>query len=146
MYSLAANKIGDNYLSSPDVTVGIMRHSPSFCALAQKERGTALHSGKDLTVSSSPFYPYSEAGPTSLGVGPPSAFASGRFCSHLCLAENLRRTTGVTRYPAAGPALCEALNIATALRQATLASVRTFLPPLSTFYVVSILLLMRFFK
>jgi len=42
-----------------------------------------LHSSKGLAVSPPLCYPYGGVGPTSLGLGPPSAFASGRFCSHL---------------------------------------------------------------
>src|SRR3989344_2689077 len=43
-----------------------------------------LHSSKDLAVSSSLFYPYSEAKPITLGLGFVELFNSTRFCSHLC--------------------------------------------------------------
>lgn len=54
----------------------------------QRIGGTALHSGKDLAVSFSLFYPYSETKPTDLGLGLFGPLESNRFCSHLCIATD----------------------------------------------------------
>jgi len=43
---------------------------------------TALHSGMDLAVSSSPSCPYSEAGPLAWDKVLRNPFELGRFCSH----------------------------------------------------------------
>jgi hypothetical protein len=55
----------------------LRRHSKN----SDTGRGLALN--KDLAVSFPLFCPYRGTGPPSSGLGPPSAFASGRFCSHL---------------------------------------------------------------
>lgn len=71
-------------LMSPPVCSELtFRISAASTFRPDKPETLLLHSSKGLAVSSSLFYPYREAGPTTLGWGPPSAFASGRFCSHL---------------------------------------------------------------
>ena len=54
--------------------------APFACANGT-EHGLAL--GKGFAVSPPLFCPYRGVGPSSLGLGPPLAFASGRHCSHL---------------------------------------------------------------
>lgn len=108
MCLLAANKIGNDHLSGPDIAIGILRHSLDaprrartcadvtqtlaenfrvvlrlFCVVLRSMRSiesTALHSGMDLAVSSSLCCPYGEGGPSSLGCGS-SAILSNRDVS-----------------------------------------------------------------
>jgi len=63
------NKIGDSYLSWPDVATRLERHS-------RLAAGTALHMGKDFAVAPSCLH---EDYP--LGYLP--SFVGSRFCSHL---------------------------------------------------------------
>ena len=89
LYLPTVDKIGDNYLSSPSIALGVKRHcrlstpSVSLLTLGVFIGNHGLAPSKDLAVSSPLFCPYGGARPTSLGWGLPSAFASGRHCSHL---------------------------------------------------------------
>jgi hypothetical protein len=117
-----------------------MRHYPEDrhnCHLA----GHGLAPGKDLAVSPPLFYPYRGAGPSTLGLGPPSAFALGRLCSHLShycggplartFANFARRKRDYTiEHPArcgAAPPLAQRSILYFLAPETKLAGVRTFL-------------------
>jgi len=84
---------GDSNLSGPSITLRLERHFLSIV----KMRGRGLALGKDLAVSSPCFDPYHGVRPSTLGLGLPLAFASGRFCSHLlAFARRLLAATHFT--------------------------------------------------
>jgi len=84
---------------------GTSRYSLNI--MSNKKWDTALHSGMDLAVSSSHFCPYSEAEPSSLGLGSPWAFRP------TCLSAGRDVSVRTTRIAPDGcyPLPCSPTNI-----------------------------------